>query len=45
MVYERAAYREVSKGRDLWGFHRHDDRWMAVWRTMMELTAERSAKV
>jgi hypothetical protein len=44
MLYERAAYREISTGRDVWVFHRDHDRWSAVWRTMIELSAERSAK-
>ena len=44
MVYERAAYRELSQGRDLWVFQRDKERWVAVWRTMIELAAERSAK-
>jgi len=43
MLYERAAYREMSQGRDLWVFHREQDRWIAVWRTMIELSAERTA--
>ncbi len=45
MLYQRAAYREESEGRDLWVFHRQDGRWLAVWRTMMEMKAERSAAV
>jgi len=44
MLYERATYREFSQGHDLWVFHREQDRWIAVWRTMVELSAERSAK-
>ena len=43
MLYERAAYREDSQGRDLWVFQRQSGRWVAVWRTMLELTGERSS--
>ncbi|HEV2133118.1 MAG TPA: nuclear transport factor 2 family protein [Terracidiphilus sp.] len=42
MRYERAAYREDCSGRDLWVFARHEGRWMAACRAMMELKAERS---
>ncbi|HUA92069.1 MAG TPA: nuclear transport factor 2 family protein [Terracidiphilus sp.] len=41
MLYERAAYREDCSGRDLWIFERRDGRWLAVWRAMLELKAER----
>ncbi len=37
MMYERTKYRERSKGRDLWVFQCISDKWVAVWRTMMEL--------
>jgi len=37
MLYERAKYQERSKGRDLWVFQYISDKWVAVWRTMMEL--------
>jgi limonene-1,2-epoxide hydrolase len=43
MLYERAAYREDCSGRDLWVFERQDDRWIAVWRAMLDLEAERMA--
>lgn len=43
MVYERVAYREECSGRDLWVFARQDGRWIAVWRAMLELKAERTA--
>jgi hypothetical protein len=43
MTYERATYREISEGRDVWVFWRQDNRWVAVWRTMVDLTAERSS--
>jgi hypothetical protein len=44
MVYERASYRERSRGRDFWIFNRIGDKWLAVWRTMMDLEAERESK-
>ncbi len=43
MLYERPTYREQSEGRDMWVFQRRDSRWTAVWRTVMELSAERVA--
>lgn len=42
MLYERDTYREDSKGRDIWVFQHQNDRWVAVWRTMVELMGERS---
>lgn len=44
MLYERAAYRERSVGRDIWVFQRIDDKWLAVWRTMVDLKEERMSK-
>lgn len=44
MLYEREAYREDCSGRDLWVFERQGGRWMAVWRAMLELRAERMAR-
>lgn len=44
MLYERPAYRELSQGRDMWVFHRQQDRWIAVWRAMIELSADRVPK-
>lgn len=41
MLYERATYREDCSGRDLWLFARQNGRWIAVWRAMLELKAER----
>jgi ketosteroid isomerase-like protein len=38
MTYERGDYRGLSKGRDCWVFARDDDRWLAVWRTMMDVS-------
>jgi hypothetical protein len=37
MLYERAMYRERSRGRDLWVFQYISEKWVAVWRTMMDL--------
>ena len=44
MLYERAKYRERAKGRDLWVFQRESDRWVAVWRTMVDLSEAREQK-
>jgi hypothetical protein len=44
MVYERQAYRERSSGRDLWVFQRTRGKWLAVWRTMLELTEAREVR-
>jgi len=41
MLYERPTYRERSKGRDVWVFHREGTTWVAVWRTMLDVTGER----
>lgn len=41
MLYSRAAYRERSQGHDLWVFEREEDRWIAVWRALVEASAER----
>lgn len=43
MVYERTAYRERSAGRDIWAFECVDKKWLAVWRTMIELKEERES--
>jgi Domain of unknown function (DUF4440) len=37
MLYERAAYRERSTGRDVWVFKSQDGKWLAVWRLMVDL--------
>ena len=44
MLYERAKYREHSKGRDLWVFQCVAGKWVAVWRTMMELEEVRKTQ-
>jgi len=41
MLYERASYREISKGRDIWVFECWDGKWVAIWRTMIELQEDR----
>jgi hypothetical protein len=43
MTYERGDYRGLSKGRDFWIFARDDDRWLAVWRTMMDVSDQPAA--
>src|ERR1700722_8605222 len=37
MVYERSGNRYCSTGRDLWGFQKQDEAWIAVWRTMLDM--------
>ncbi len=44
MLYERATYRERSTGRDIWAFERADGKWLAVWRTMVDLKEERTTR-
>jgi Domain of unknown function (DUF4440) len=41
MVYERTTYRDKSTGRDLWIFDRQDNKWIAVWRTMIDVNEVR----
>lgn len=43
MVYEREGGRYRSTGRDLWVLAREEGRWLAVWRTMLELSEEPAA--
>jgi len=40
MGYERKGDKFLSSGRDLWIFTRRQDEWVAVWRTMLDLTEE-----
>ena len=40
MSYERKGDKYLSRGRDLWVFTRKQDEWVAVWRTMLDLTEE-----
>lgn len=42
MLYERAAYRERSKGRDVWMFQLWRGNWRGIFRTMSDLREERS---
>ena len=44
MLYERAKYKEQSKSRDLWVFQYISGKWVAVWRTMMELEEVRETQ-
>jgi ketosteroid isomerase-like protein len=37
MLYERAGERYRAIGRDLWIFEEHAQRWIAVWRTMLDV--------
>jgi uncharacterized protein (TIGR02246 family) len=37
MVYERLGQRNRATGRDLWVFARDGGKWLAVWRTMLNL--------
>ena len=37
MLYEREGRRYQSSGRDLWVFHNQDNRWIAIWRTMLDV--------
>jgi hypothetical protein len=38
MVYERSAERYRVTGRDVWVFQKQGDAWLAMWRTMLDLT-------
>jgi uncharacterized protein (TIGR02246 family) len=40
MVYERDGSRNRATGRDLWVFARQTGHWLAVWRTMLDLTEQ-----
>lgn len=40
MLYEREGERYRSTGRDLWVFAREGTEWLAIWRTMLDLTDE-----
>ena len=37
MLYERSEQEYRSTGRDFWVFHRSGGKWLAVWRTMLEV--------
>lgn len=40
ITYTRCGIKYRSTGRDLWVFHRSEDRWLAVWRTMLDVEEE-----
>jgi hypothetical protein len=40
MLYERSTQRFRSTGRDLWVLHNQDSKWIAVWRTMLDVHEE-----
>ena len=40
MVYERDGKKYRSSGRDLWAFSKSSGNWLAVWRTMIDVTEE-----
>lgn len=40
MIYEREGKRFHSTGRDVWIFAREDAKWLAVWRTMLDISDE-----
>jgi uncharacterized protein (TIGR02246 family) len=40
MLYEREGQRFRSTGRDVWVFTREGGEWLAIWRTMLDLTDE-----
>jgi hypothetical protein len=37
MVYERSENRYRSTGRDLWVLQNHNEKWIGVWRTMLDM--------
>jgi len=41
MIYETAEYRARSTGRDFWIFEKQGNKWLAVWRTMMDVRDKR----
>jgi hypothetical protein len=40
MMYERDRKRSRVSGRDLWVFIRQGEKWLAAWRTMLDLAEE-----
>ncbi|HEY7212839.1 MAG TPA: nuclear transport factor 2 family protein [Bryobacteraceae bacterium] len=40
MIYERASERYRTTGRDFWVFQNQDSKWLAVWRTMLDMEEE-----
>lgn len=41
MVFERAKSRYKSTGRDVWVFERIGNNWLAVWRTMIDISEDK----
>ena len=37
MIYERSGERYRSTGRDLWVFDKEGEKWIAVWRAMLDM--------
>jgi hypothetical protein len=44
MVYDRVSYRAESSGRDVWAFEHVGGKWLAVWRTMIEVVESREER-
>jgi ketosteroid isomerase-like protein len=40
MLYERSGKKSRATGRDLWVFTRQGDHWLAIWRTMLDLSEQ-----
>jgi ketosteroid isomerase-like protein len=40
LIYEREGQKYQSAGRDLWVFERSPDNWLAVWRTILDVSEE-----
>lgn len=40
MVYELAAVKSRTTGRDLWVFSLQDGEWLAIWRTMLDVAEQ-----
>ncbi len=40
MVYDRSGERNRVSGRDLWVFAREKGEWLAVWRTMLDMSEQ-----
>lgn len=43
MLYELSGERYQASGRDLWVFRHQQDKWVAVWRTMLEVQEQPAA--
>jgi len=42
LVYERSGERYRSLGRDLWVFQRQHEKWLAVWRAILDVEEHRA---